>query len=499
MSLPRRVLIANRGEISVRIARTCHAAGVEVVAVYTEPDAGSPHALVAGRAIQVESYVDPEALCEAARLSGCDAVHPGYGFLSENPAFVAAVNAAGLTFIGPPASAMEVMGSKTRARAAMREAGVPVVPGTEPGTAAELMPAAVEIGYPVFLKAVAGGGGKGMSIVSDPEELERVYRQASDEAAKSFGDGTIYLEKVVARPRHIEIQIFADTHGNTVALGERECSIQRRHQKIIEESPSPAVSPELRERMSAAAVAAAEAVGYVGAGTVEFLLDTSGDFYFLEMNTRLQVEHPVTEWITGLDLVRLQLEVAGGAALPPEALEPTFVGHAIECRIYAEDPAAGHLPQAGRLMLMREPSGPGVRVDAALTEGQEIGVHFDPMLAKLSCWARDRDAAIARMREALRRYVLLGVQTNLDHLQDILAVPAFADGDITTAFLDEHLADWPLADEVAPLALAATLLADRYGAGRVGSVDTGTADPLAGDPWRTLGRFRLSGGSGEAS
>ncbi len=498
MSLPRRVLIANRGEISVRIARTCHAAGVEVVAVYTELDAGSPHALAAGRAIQVDSYVDPQGLCEAARSSGCDAVHPGYGFLSENPAFVTAVDAAGLLFIGPPAAAMEVMGSKTRARAAMRSAGVPVVPGTEPGTATELLPAAADIGYPVFLKAVAGGGGKGMSIVSDPEQLERVYRQASEEAAKSFGDGAIYLEKVVERPRHIEIQVFADTHGNTVALGERECSIQRRHQKIIEEAPSPAVSAELRARMSAAAVAAAEAVGYVGAGTVEFLLDGNGDFYFLEMNTRLQVEHPVTEWITGLDLVRLQLEVAGGATLPPEALDPSFVGHAIECRVYAEDPAAGHLPQAGRLMLMREPSGPGVRVDAALVEGQEIGVHFDPMLAKLSCWARDRDAAIARMREALGRYVLLGVQTNLDHLQDVLAVPAFREGDLTTAFLDEHLADWPASEEIAPLAMAATLLADRYGAGRAGHGETGTADPLAADPWRTLGRFRMSD-NGETS
>ena len=494
MSLPRRVLIANRGEISVRIARTCKAAGVEAVAVYTELDGGSPHALAAGRAIQIDSYVDPQALCEAALSSACDAVHPGYGFLAENPAFASAVGAAGLTFIGPPADAMEIMGSKTRARAAMRDAGVSVVPGSEPGCAEELAVAAAGIGYPLLLKAVAGGGGKGMSIVSDAEQLARVYRQASDEASKSFGDGAMFLEKLVERPRHIEIQIFADTHGNTVALGERECSIQRRHQKIIEEAPSPAVSPELRARMSAAAVAAAEAVGYVGAGTVEFLVDSGGEFYFLEMNTRLQVEHPVTEWITGLDLVRLQLEVAGGAALPPEALEPSFVGHAIECRVYAEDPAAGHLPQAGRLLLLREPAGPGVRVDAALAEGQEIGVHFDPMLAKVSCWARDRDAAVARMREALRSYVLLGVQTNLDHLQDILAVPAFGAGDLTTAFLDEHMADWPRTEPVAPLAMAATLLADRYGAGRAGRGDSGPADPLAGDPWRTLGRFRLGGG-----
>jgi len=488
VSLPRRVLIANRGEIAVRIARTCHATGIEVVAVYTEPDTGSPHVLAAQRAVQVDSYTDPEALCEVAVATECDAIHPGYGFLSENPAFVRAAKAAGLVFIGPPVAAMEVMGSKTRARAAMQAAGVPVVPGTEPGTAAELVVAADELGYPVFLKAVAGGGGKGMSIVGDAEELERVYRQATDEAAKSFGDGSIFLERVVARPRHIEIQVFADTHGNTTALGERECSIQRRHQKIIEEAPSPGVSTELRQRMSEAAIAAAEAVGYVGAGTIEFLLGDNDEFFFLEMNTRLQVEHPVTEWITGLDLVRLQLEVAGGAPLPAEALQPSFTGHAIECRVYAEDPGAGHLPQAGRLMLMREPSGPGVRVDAALAEGQEIGVHFDPMLAKVSCWARDRGGAIARMREALKGYVLLGVQTNLDHLQDVLAVPAFAKGDLTTAFLDEHMSQWHSASEIPPLVAAATALADRYGAARNNSGGAVT------DPWSTLGNFRLGGG-----
>jgi acetyl/propionyl-CoA carboxylase alpha subunit len=492
VNLPRRVLIANRGEIAVRIARSCHAAGIEVVAVYTPPDEGSPHVLTARRARPVTSYTDADELCATAVAANCDAIHPGYGFLSENPAFVRAADAAGITFVGPPAAAMEVMGSKTQARDAMRAAGVPVVPGTAPGTAEELLAGAEELGYPVFLKAVAGGGGKGMSIVDDAAQLARVYRQATDEAAKSFGDGAIYLERVVTRPRHIEIQVFADTHGNTCALGERECSVQRRHQKIIEEAPSPAVSAELRARMSAAAVAAAEAVGYVGAGTIEFLLAEDGEFYFLEMNTRLQVEHPVTEWITGLDLVRLQLEVAGGGVLPDEALHPTFTGHALECRVYAEDPGAGHLPQAGRLLLMREPSGPGVRVDAALAEGQEIGVHFDPMLAKVSCWARDRAGAIARMRQALQDYVLLGVQTNLDHLQDVIDLPAFRAGDLTTAFLDEHMKNWPAAYAVPPLAAAATALAARYGGAGVSADDNARQDPLAGDPWRTLGAFRLA-------
>ncbi|NKB88249.1 MAG: ATP-grasp domain-containing protein [Acidobacteria bacterium] len=490
--MPERVLIANRGEIAIRVARTCRAAGVEVVTVCTAEDAESPHLHAGHWSREIGSYTDPTALCDAATETGCDAIHPGYGFLSENPTFVRAANDAGLTFIGPPAEAMEVMGSKTAARAAMQAAGVPVVPGTEPGDADTLRAAADELGYPVFLKAVAGGGGKGMSIVDDPDELERVFRQATAEAAKSFGNGDIYLERVVLRPRHIEIQVFADTHGNTVAFGERECSIQRRHQKIVEEAPSPAVSPELREEMSAAAIAAAEAVKYVGAGTVEFLLGDSGEFYFLEMNTRLQVEHPVTEWITGLDLVRLQLEVAAGSTLPPEALNPTFLGHAIECRIYAEDPGIGHLPQTGKLLLMREPAGPGVRIDSALREGQEIGMQFDPMLAKLSCWGPDRATAIDRTLQALRNYVLLGVRTNLDHLQDVVATEAFRAGDVTTAFLDEHMSEWPQSDEIPALAAAATALARSAGSSGAGSTSGTTLDRLASDPWRTLGGFRVA-------
>ncbi len=495
-ALPKRLLVANRGEIAIRITRTCHACGVEVVAVFTEHDAASPHLQVADRAVAIDSYIDGNELVRVALGQGCDAVHPGYGFLSESADFATSVTAAGLSWIGPPAAAMQVMGGKDTARAAMMEAGVPVVPGTEPGDAEVLAAAAEELGYPVFLKAIAGGGGKGMAIVADREQLVRRHRQVSEEALRSFGDGAIYLEKVVQRPRHIEIQVFADSHGNTVALGERECSVQRRHQKIVEETPSPAVDEALRRRMSDAAVAAAEAVGYIGAGTVEFLLGPDGQFYFLEMNTRLQVEHPVTEWVTGLDLVRLQLEVAAGSALPPEALEPAFVGHAIECRIYAEDPAAGHLPQSGRLLLVREPSGPGVRVDSALAEGQEITIHFDPMLAKLSTWGRDRASALARMREALRRFVVLGVTTNIDHLQSVVSHAAFAAGDLSTAFLEEHLPSWPGEERVPDLVLAATAVAARFGAGRTRRSQHGARRRY--DPWDARTGLRLSA-PGDAS
>ncbi len=493
--LPRRLLIANRGEIAIRITRTCHAAGIEVFAIYDPHDEASPHILMADRALAVDSYTDIEGLVAAAVAHGCDAIHPGYGFLSESPEFAAAVQEAGLLWVGPPAAAMQIMGSKTDARAAMQRAGVAVIPGTAPGSAAELITQAGDLGYPVFLKAASGGGGKGMSIVHDREQLERVFRQASEEATRSFGDGAMYLEKLVQHPRHVEVQVFADAHGNVVGLGERECSIQRRHQKIIEETPSTAVDEHLRARMSESAVAAAQAVAYVGAGTVEFLLAPDGEFFFLEMNTRLQVEHPITEWVTGLDLVRLQLEVAGGAPLPPEALQPTFLGHALECRIYAEDPAAGHLPQSGRLLLVREPSGPGVRVDSALAEGQEVTIHFDPMLAKLSTWSRDRQGAIARMREALRRFVILGVRTNIDHLQDILATPAFVAGDLSTTFLDDHLPDWPGHLRVPDLVLAATAAAERFGAGRDRAEHDGEGggEPFK-DPWSGLRGFRLGAG-----
>jgi acetyl/propionyl-CoA carboxylase alpha subunit len=489
-TLPRRVLVANRGEIALRIARTCRAAGVEVAAVHTEPDREAPHVLGASWARAVESYLDGPGLVEAAGALGCDAVHPGYGFLAENADFARAVRQAGLTWIGPPPEAMETMGSKTEARAAMEAAGVPVVPGCPAASPAELRAAAERIGFPVLVKAAAGGGGKGMTRVDDAEVMERVARQASEEARRSFGDGAVYLEKLVDRPRHVEIQVFADRHGHCVSLGERECSIQRRHQKIVEESPSPAVDPRLRRDLGDAAVAAAEAVGYEGAGTVEFLLAPDGAFYFLEMNTRLQVEHPVTEWVTGLDLVRLQLEVACGAELPPEALKPSLNGWAIECRLYAEDPAAGHLPQAGPVLVLREPSGPGLRIDSALREGVDVTVHYDPLLAKVSTWGRTRHEAAERMHEALSRYVILGLRTNVSHLQDVVAHPAFLAGDLSTAFLDEHLADWR-PPEPGPAALAATALPTRAGSGRSGSA----AGPRVLDPWLSGSGFRLGQGS----
>ena len=488
--LPRRVLVANRGEIALRVARSCRAAGVDVAAVFTEHDREAPHVLGASRARAVDSYLDSAAILEAAKALEADAIHPGYGFLAENPDFARAVKAAGLTWIGPPAEAMETMGSKTAARAAMEAAGVPVVPGCPAGTPKELAAAAESVGFPLLIKASAGGGGKGMTRVDSPEGFERVVRQTAAEAERAFGDGTVYLEKLVERPRHVEIQVFADTHGHCVSLGERECSIQRRHQKIVEESPSPAVDADLRLKLGEAAVAAAKAVAYEGAGTIEFLLGADGSFYFLEMNTRLQVEHPVTEWVTGLDLVRMQLEVACGGTLPAEALEPRLQGWSIECRVYAEDPAAGHLPQAGRVLVLREPSGPGIRIDSAMREGLEVSVHYDPLIAKLSTWGRSRREAAERMDEALSRYVVLGLKTNIDHLRSVVMHEAFLAGDLTTAFLDEHLADWA-APPPSEAALAATALPTRAAASGTG----GGGGRRIADPWQSGSGFRIGGGA----
>ena len=544
-TLPARLFIANRGEIAVRIASTCRVLGVRSVAAFTAADREGLHVAAADESVEIDSYVDAQALAATARARGCDAVHPGYGFLSENPAFALAVVEAGLTFVGPPVEAMRVMGSKTRARAAMRAAGVPVVPGSDPvelagsagapGTArptgaksaklknpgysgdeglAHLQSTARELGYPVLIKAVSGGGGKGMSRVDQASDLARLAAQAADEAKRWFGDGRVYVERLIERPRHIEIQIFGDSHGNCVALGERECSIQRRHQKIVEETPSPIVDDDLRSQMSAAAVAAGIAVGYQGAGTVEFLLETAladdpaqaatPHFYFLEMNTRLQVEHPVTEWVTGLDLVRLQLEVASGSELSLAARNPTFRGHSVECRIYAEDPAIGFLPQTGTILVLREPAGPGVRVDSALVQGQAIGIDFDPLLAKISTWGHDREEARLRMLDALRNTVILGVRTNVDHLQDLVSHPAFVAGHLSTEFLFEHMAHWPPPQPEAPLAalLAAAALAGRTH--RASSRTVATEGPGSkdgnhdSDPWRAraLEGFRIGGTSG---
>ncbi len=411
----RRVLIANRGEIAVRIARACREAGLESVAVYSDADADALHVRVADRSVRIgpaapaESYLSVPALIAAAGQTAADAIHPGYGFLSERPDLPRACDTAGIIFVGPPADVMERMGSKIGARALMQAAGVPIVPGDTPRDQSDpgVLAAARGLGYPVLVKASAGGGGKGMRMVRQDGEAVEAIAAARREAIAAFGDGTLYVERLIERPRHVEIQIFADAHGNVVHLFERECSVQRRHQKVIEESPSPAITAEVRKRMGDAAVAAARAAGYLNAGTIEFLVDGNGEnarFYFLEMNTRLQVEHPVTEAVAGVDLVRAQFLVAAGGRLPWTQDTLLQRGHAIECRVYAEDPANGFLPQAGPLRLYREPSGPGVRVDSGVAEGDRVGVNYDPLLAKLIVHAETREAARTRAVNALRGY-----------------------------------------------------------------------------------------------
>jgi acetyl-CoA carboxylase biotin carboxylase subunit len=488
----RRVLIANRGEIAVRIARACREAGIESVAVYSDADASSPHVLAADRAAHIgpappaESYLSIPALLGAARATGADAVHPGYGFLSERATFARACEDAGLIFIGPPADAIERMGSKVGARAIMTKAGVPVVPGLTPADQSDagVLAAVRDVGLPALVKASAGGGGKGMRVLHDETGALDMIAAARREAQAAFGDGTLYVERLVERPRHVEIQVFGDAHGKVVHLFERECSVQRRHQKIVEESPCPVLTPAIRAAMGAAAVAAARAVGYRNAGTVEFLLEGEGDaarFYFLEMNTRLQVEHPVTELVTGVDLVRAQLQVAAGGALPwaQEALSQR--GHAIECRVYAEDPANGFLPQAGPLLLYREPQGPGIRVDSGVVEGGRVPVNYDPLLAKLIVHAESRGAAIVRAVAALRRYPVLGIRTNVPFLIRILESDPFRESRMHTTFVDDHLDT--LLPEGAPAAEAA-IAAALGEAVRVTAPSTATA--AIPDPWSTL-------------
>ena len=441
----KRVLVANRGEIALRIVRACHEEGLEAVAVYSDADRSSPHvraadlAMPIGPAPPTQSYLNIERLLEAARRSSADAVHPGYGFLAERAAFAEAVEQAGLTFVGPPPAAIRAMGDKTEARRRMREAGVPIVPGaiTPLADPEAIRALTTEIGFPVMVKAAAGGGGRGMRLVHHEAELSSALRSASAEAMKAFGDGSVYLEKYIERPRHVEFQILADAE-RTIHLGERECSVQRRHQKLLEEAPSAAVTPDLREWMGAAAVAAAQAVGYLGAGTCEFLLAADHSFYFLEMNTRIQVEHPVTEMVYGVDLVREQLRIAAGHPMrvAPGWLHPR--GWAIECRITSEDPSNGFLPSTGRIGYLRAPSGPGVRWESGVEVGDEVTLHYDSMLAKLIVWAPDRRQAIDRMTRALDELVLSGVATNQGFHRRLLADPAFQEGDIDVQFLERH-------------------------------------------------------------
>jgi acetyl-CoA carboxylase, biotin carboxylase subunit len=442
----RTVLVANRGEIAVRVMRTCRELGKRTVAVYSDADARMPHVLHADAAYRIgpapsrESYLRGEILIDVARQAGADAIHPGYGFLSENAGFAAAVQDAGLIFIGPPAHAIRTMGDKTAAREMMQAAGVPVVPGTPGpiGTLVEAEAFCAAHGFPVLLKAAAGGGGKGMRVVQRMEDLGRALASAQSEALSAFGDGRVYAEKYLEGPRHIEIQVLADAYGRAVHLGERECSIQRRHQKVVEESPSMAIDTATRARMGETAVRAAQACGYVNAGTVEFLYDASGQFYFLEMNTRLQVEHPVTELRTGLDLVAEQLRIAEGESLPWTQDQITFRGHAIECRICAEDVERDFMPDTGLLRHVRPALGPGVRDDRGIDTGGEVSVYYDPMIAKLVTWASTREACIARMARALREYEIVGVKTNIPFCSYVLGHEAFTSGRYDTHFVRQH-------------------------------------------------------------
>lgn len=494
----RRLLIANRGEIAVRIMRACRELGIETVAVYSDADAEAPHVRAADRAVHLgaaparDSYLDGRKVIAAALSAGADAIHPGYGFLSERAHFAKACEEAGLVFVGPPASSLERMGSKIGARRLMVEAGVPVVPGETPADQSDgsLAAAIARVGFPALIKPSAGGGGIGMKVVRTASEIGEALAAARREATASFGDGTLYVERLIERPRHVEIQVFADAHGNVVHLFERECSAQRRHQKMVEESPCPALSPAVRQAMGQAAVAAARAVDYRNAGTCEFLLEGEGEaarFYFLEMNTRLQVEHPVTECVVGVDLVHAQLAVAGGAALPFTQDSLSQRGHAIECRIYAEDPAQGFIPQAGRLLLYREPQGPGIRVDSGVTAGTMVSVYYDPMLAKLTVWGETREVARLRALAALRDFAVLGIHTNIPFLLQLLEHEQFIVATIDTGFLDREGAALAAAS-VTELPAAALAAVAEY---RRTAQHSGTPGTLGTDPFLTLGVWRV--------
>lgn len=489
----RSLLVANRGEIAVRIVRAARERGIRTVAVFSEPDRLAPHVLEAdeayliGPAPSAESYLRADKLIAVALAAGAEAIHPGYGFLAERASFAADVEAAGLIFVGPTADTISSMGDKTEARRRMADAGVPIVPGLTEALAdpAEALRAAGEIGYPVLLKASAGGGGKGMRVVEGPDDIERAFDAAVREAMAAFGDGAVYLERYLDNPRHVEIQVLGDSHGNVVHLAERECSIQRRHQKLVEEAPSAVLTPEERAAMGQAAVTAAQAVNYRGAGTIEFLYQ-NGEFFFLEMNTRLQVEHPVTELVTGVDLVDWQLRVASGEELDFSQDDITLSGHAIECRITSEDPLSGFLPSTGVVTHLEVPTGPGVRWDGGIQEGFEVSLHYDPLLAKLIVHGPSREMAIERMARALDELVISGIDTCAPFHRRVMDEPDFQEGRLTIRYLDEHpeLLE-PDADEssLVAVAVAAALLEDedrqRHRSPRIG-----TSDGSGMSPWR---------------
>jgi len=499
----KKILIANRGEIAVRVIRACRELGVLSVAVYSDVDRASLHVRKAdeayhiGKANATESYLNIEKIVDTAQRCGAEAIHPGYGFLSENAKFAQTCADAGIKFIGPSPASIDLMGSKTRARREMQRAGIPLVPGTSAGVESyeQAQQTARQIGYPVMLKAAAGGGGKGMRLVHSPEELKPALESAQSEAGGAFGDSEVYLEKAIINPRHIEMQILADEHGNVVYLGERECSLQRRHQKVLEEAPSPIVGAEMRKKMGDVAVRVATAAGYSNAGTIEFLVDENKNFYFLEMNTRLQVEHPVTELITGLDLVHLQIRIASREKLPFQQEEIRIRGHAIECRIYAEDPDNHFFPSPGKITLLLSPSGPGIRRDSGMYEGWTVPLEYDPLLAKLIGYGADRQQAVGRLLRALNEYFVGGIKTNISLFLRILSDPDFQAGKLDTGFLDRLLArETPVSadgnSEIA--AIAAGIFAVLDSAPNSSQVSTGTLSPssngMAPSTWKKAGR-----------
>ena len=490
----KKILIANRGEIAVRIMRACKELGIRTVAVYSDADRNALHTQLADEAVHIgaapprESYLNADVLIRAALASKADAIHPGYGFLSENASFAAAVDSAKLTFIGPSADSIRAMGDKAESKIAMKKAGVPTVPGYEGLEAEEdFKKAAQEIGYPVLIKVSAGGGGKGMRIVVSEADITEAIQGAGREALHAFGDERLLIEKYLPNAHHIEFQVFGDKHGHLVHLFERECSVQRRHQKIIEETPSPLLTPELRARMGEAAVKAAEAVHYTNAGTVEFIFDPAlSSFFFLEMNTRLQVEHPITELTTGLDLVHWQIRAAAGERFPYSQEQLTQRGHAIECRVYAEDPANGFLPSTGKLLQFIEPRGPGIRVDSGFRAGDAVTHFYDPLLAKLIVHGEDRLAAMQKMQAALREYVVHGVVTNIDFMQALLSHPDFADGQVSTRWVENHF-NWSPPAEPSFESLIAASLADISIANRKSEI-VHEVDPYS--PWKNPSGFR---------
>jgi acetyl-CoA carboxylase biotin carboxylase subunit len=493
----RKVLVANRGEIAVRVIRACREMGILSVAVFSEPDRAALHVRLADEARPIgpapsrESYLRIDRVLDAARASGAEAVHPGYGFLAENAAFARACEEAGIVFIGPRSETIALMGEKTSARREAVAAGVPVVPGMlEPlADEGEIAREAERIGYPVMLKAAAGGGGKGLRLVASKAELRPALARARSEAGSAFGDDSVYLEKAIVRPRHVEIQVLADHHGHAVHLFERECSIQRRHQKVIEESPSPLLDPGLRERMGALAVALVKRTGYVNAGTLEFLVDADRNPWFLEMNTRLQVEHPVTEMVTGVDVVKAQIRIAQGEPLAFRQEDLRQRGHAVECRVYAEDPAAGFLPSPGTILALRVPGGPGVRDDSGVYEGWTVPIDYDPLLSKLVVWAESREEAVRRMRRAVAEYRVVGVKTTLPLFERVLAHPAFAAGDYDTSFLDTALAAGKARGREVEIAVAVAAIR-AYEERRAARLSPG---PAGASAWSAAGRREAHG------